>query len=97
MYNVYILYSKSTCTFYKGHTNNLDERLKRHNSGYEKYTSKGKPWILVWSTEKTTKSEAYILERKLKHLSNQRLVEFMLKYETEVESQNELELLRKLF
>lgn len=97
MYYVYILSSASTKTFYKGHRNNVKERLHRHNSGYEKYTSKGVPWTLMWQTAKPTKSEASILERKWKNLSTQRLLEFMLKYKSEVASQNELELLRKLF
>ncbi|MBP6512087.1 MAG: GIY-YIG nuclease family protein [Bacteroidia bacterium] len=47
MYYVYILYSISTGSFYKGQTSNLEERLKRHNSGSEKYTYKGIPWKLI--------------------------------------------------
>ena len=37
MFYVYIIYSTSTATFYKGQTDNLHSRLKRHNAGYEKY------------------------------------------------------------
>ena len=39
MYTVYILYSPSLNQFYKGQTSNIDNRLIRHNSGYEKFTS----------------------------------------------------------
>ncbi|RLD86869.1 MAG: hypothetical protein DRJ09_11225 [Bacteroidetes bacterium] len=35
-YYVYILYSRRTDTFYKGQSNNMQDRLKRHNSGSEK-------------------------------------------------------------
>ncbi|WP_350218807.1 GIY-YIG nuclease family protein [Ekhidna sp.] len=41
MYFVYILYSKSCDKYYKGQTIHLDNRLKRHNAGYEKGTSLG--------------------------------------------------------
>jgi putative endonuclease len=80
MYYVYILYSISTGRFYKGQTSNLEVRLKRHNSGSEKYTCKGTPWKLVFSIKKNSRSEALILEKKLKHLSRQRTINFMLKY-----------------
>jgi len=79
-YTVYILYSESLDIYYKGHTNNLEERLKRHNGGKEKYTSKGIPWRLIWSTEKPSKSEAYQLEMKLKNLNRSRLKTFIEKY-----------------
>ncbi|QCK15369.1 GIY-YIG nuclease family protein [Mangrovivirga cuniculi] len=37
---VYILYSPAHNLFYKGQTNDLDERLLRPNHGREKSTSK---------------------------------------------------------
>ena len=66
---VYILYSKSADIFYVGATNDLDDRLRRHNSGLENYTQKHKPCTLVWFTKKPNKSEAFKLEKKLKNLS----------------------------
>ena len=77
---VYILYSESAKTFYKGQTDDLEKRLHRHNSGWEKATKHGVPWRLVWSTEKSDKSSATRLERKLKNLTNARLLRFMNKY-----------------
>ena len=47
-----------------GQTNNIARRLKYYNSGLGRYTSKGVPWILRWCTEKSTKTEAIILEKK---------------------------------
>ncbi len=32
---VYILYSEKTNQFYKGQTDNVENRLKRHNAGKE--------------------------------------------------------------
>ena len=80
MYIVYILFSRSLGKFYIGQTRNLSDRLTRHNSARVPFTSKGTPWILLWSTEKPTRGEAMRLERKLKNLSQLRLVEFMKKY-----------------
>ena len=80
MFFVYILYSKKSNSFYKGQTCDLDDRLRRHNAGYEKATAKGTPWELVWYITKKTRSEAVILERKLKNLSHSRIERFVEKY-----------------
>ncbi|MBX2944461.1 MAG: GIY-YIG nuclease family protein [Cyclobacteriaceae bacterium] len=79
-YFVYILQSQINQSFYKGHTDDLIRRLTEHNSGKVTYSKKFKPWNLVWCTTKPTKKEAYGLELKLKNLSNERLIEFMIKY-----------------
>ena len=77
---VYILYSASTNSFYKGQTNNLAARLQRHNDGLEKFTRNGTPWILVWSTSKTSRQDSMALETKLKNLSRKRLIQFISKF-----------------
>jgi len=79
-YVVYILYSESLDKFYKGQTNSIEDRLKRHNAGYETATRFGTPWKLLWVTEKTTRVEALGLESKLKNLSRKRLIGFMNKF-----------------
>ena len=79
-YTVYILFSLSTNTFYKGQTNDISTRLKRHNAGFEKATKSGIPWMLIWSTEKQTREEAVQLEKKIKNMSRDKLIEFILKY-----------------
>ena len=77
---VYILYSISTDSYYKGQTDDLTDRLRRHNKGHEKATMYGVPWILVWSAFKKDKSSAIRLEKKLKNLSRTRLEKFIKKY-----------------
>jgi len=79
-YQVYILYSSKLSQFYKGYTSNIVNRIKYHNSGFEKFTKKGSPWELVWCTTKSTRQEAIQLERKLKNLSHTRLISFFKKY-----------------
>ncbi len=38
MYFTYILQSEKDGRYYIGSTNNLENRLKRHNKGYSRYT-----------------------------------------------------------
>jgi putative endonuclease len=93
---VYILYSPSLKQFYKGQTSDLDDRVKRHNAGYESATQSGCPWLLLWHTAKENRSQAIILEAKLKNLSRERLIAFMLKYPSPASSPDELLLLKQL-
>ena len=79
-YYVYILRSVMFDKFYIGQTQNIHERLNRHNAGTEKSTSPYRPWTLVWQTEKPSRSEAMSLEKKLKNLSKERLRIFIEKY-----------------
>ena len=77
---VYILYSQAFGKYYIGQTNNINDRLNRHNSGYEKATSPYIPWKLLWFTEKSNREEAMLLEKKLKNLSQKRILQFIEKY-----------------
>ena len=95
-YFVYILYSKSTDLFYKGQTSNVVERLLRHNQKRELATAAGAPWVLLWKTSKQTRSDALLLERKLKNLDRSRLIAFMKKYNDEIAGPDELLLIDQL-
>ena len=81
---VYILFSPSIKQFYKGQTADIHKRMIKHNSGYEISTKNARPWILLWKTEKNSRGDAIQLERKLKNLSNHRLISFMKKYSHEL-------------
>ena len=79
-YIVYINYSKAFDTYYIGQTENFDSRLLLHNAGLVKSTKPYLPWINVLQITKSTRSEAMILEKKLKNLNRIRLVAFIDKY-----------------
>ena len=66
MYTVYILQSITNNSYYIGHTNNIEDILKRHNSGSVTYTKKFVPWKLVYYEEYMTKSEAFKREMEIK-------------------------------
>lgn len=81
MFYIYILYSKSLDRFYKGQTSNIQDRIKRHNSGYEKATQKGIPWKLVCVITKPSRAEAVNLEKKLKNMNRSKTNAFITKYD----------------
>jgi putative endonuclease len=66
MFVTYILFSELLSKFYVGSTNNLEDRLYRHNTGQSKFTKRGIPWKLVAYFEFPTRSEAVRLEIKIK-------------------------------
>jgi putative endonuclease len=65
-YYVYILYSKISSKYYVGQTADIDKRLKRHNQGIVPSTKSGKPWELVLQIKVSNRSEAMLLEKKIK-------------------------------
>jgi len=84
MFEVYILISDVDNSFYIGQTNDLRRRLVRHNAGREKYTSRKLPWKVFWSCEVKSRSEAVVLEKKLKNLkSRSRIINFIQQHKKE--------------
>ena len=63
---VYILYSQKSSRYYVGQTTDIVKRLKRHNQGQVPSTKYGVPWKLILQFEVLDRSEAVILERKIK-------------------------------
>ncbi|MEN8193301.1 MAG: GIY-YIG nuclease family protein [Bacteroidota bacterium] len=79
MFITYILYSKSIDKYYIGYTNNLELRIKRHNNGWSKYSSKGIPWELVYSETFSSKSDAIKRENKIKKMKSRMYIENLIK------------------
>ena len=67
-FSVYILYSPSCKKFYTGQTQDFDNRLTEHNSGEAKSLKPCIPWKVLWKTQVPTRTEAMILERKIKSM-----------------------------
>jgi len=57
---------------YVGYTNNLELRLKKHNSGKGAKSTKGYKWIVIYSKKFKTKNDAMSYEYKLKMNKNLR-------------------------
>src|SRR5690606_32395551 len=65
-YTVYILYSVNSNKHYTGFTSNLEQRLLSHNEFGKGWTSKYRPWKLVYSKDFESKKEAMSFEQWLK-------------------------------
>jgi putative endonuclease len=65
-YFVYILQSQKTLKFYCGQTDNLEQRLNRHNGAEVKSTKHGIPWIVIAVVPCASRVESMELELKIK-------------------------------
>ncbi len=66
MFTVYVLYTKTYDKHYTGYTSNLEKRLVSHNELGKGWTSKYRPWTLIYSKSFEIKSEAMEYEQWLK-------------------------------
>ena len=64
---VYIIQSEVDGTYYIGSTQDIDERLERHNQGRSKYTRTKRPWKLVYSEEHPNRPVAIKREKEIKN------------------------------
>jgi putative endonuclease len=78
-YFVYILYSLKDEKLYVGCTEDLEQRLKRHNSGFVTATRDRRPLELIYSEKFNDKTEAFNRERFFKSLWSGRLKKKILK------------------
>ncbi|MBU1018814.1 GIY-YIG nuclease family protein [Patescibacteria group bacterium] len=65
---IYILQSEKDKRLYIGQTNNLEDRLKRHNTGQVKATRNRKPLKLIYHKKYKKRAEAMEMEKYLKRL-----------------------------
>lgn len=66
MYFVYILKSEKNGRHYIGHTESVELRISRHNTGHVKSTQHGRPWKCIYFEEFHTRSEASLRELEIK-------------------------------
>ena len=71
---VYILQSKRNSVYYIGITNNLERRIKEHNTRRVKYTKNMIPWELKFFKKYDSLTEARKIEYKLKKLKRKDII-----------------------
>ena len=71
---LYILQSSKSGNLYIGQTQNLEDRLDRHNKGYSKSTKFDVPWEIIYTEEFATRSEAMKREKYLKNLKSPKYI-----------------------
>ncbi|WP_369127512.1 GIY-YIG nuclease family protein [Terrimonas pollutisoli] len=75
---VYILYSASFDQYYVGHSQNIRDRIFRHNNSGSKATKKANDWKLVYSETFDTKKAAAKRETAIKKKKSRNYIEWLL-------------------
>jgi putative endonuclease len=78
MFYLYIIYSVSLDQFYIGQTQNLEDRLFRHNNSGRKSTKKAKDWVLKYTESFSTRSEAVQRETQIKKMKSRSYMESLV-------------------
>ena len=78
-YFLYILYSPKRNKYYIGHTgDDLDERLRKHNSNHRGFTGDVGNWIIIYQEKYNTKVDAYKRERETKAWKSRKMIENLI-------------------
>jgi putative endonuclease len=77
-FTVYILYSVVLDQYYTGQTENLEDRLFRHNNSGSKSTKKVNDWKLVYSEVFERRGEAVRRESEIKKKKSRRYIEWLI-------------------
>ncbi len=78
MFYTYIIKSIKFDSFYTGHSQDLNERLLKHNGSYSKSTKAKAPWKLVYFEEFETRSRAAKREIEIKNKKSRKYIEELL-------------------
>jgi len=76
---VYIIQSDYDGSYYIGSTNNLTDRIERHNQGRSKYTKPKRPWLLIYCEEFASRSEAQKRELEIKNRKSKDFIENLVR------------------
>ncbi len=74
MFTVYAIKSISHNFIYVGMTENLDERLSRHNNGYVQSTKNFRPFTLIYQEQVADGTKARLREKYFKSTSGKRFL-----------------------
>ena len=75
---VYIIYSPSLNQYYVGHTENITDRLYRHNHSGSKATKKAKDWVLKYTETFPVRSAAMKREQEIKGKKSRKYIEYLV-------------------
>ncbi len=78
-YQVYILHSSTLDRYYVGFTGDeLEERLRRHNSAHKGYSSASNDWKIVYKEVFSSKTEAMKREKDIKNRKSRKYIETLI-------------------
>ena len=85
---IYILKSIDFDKTYVGFTNDLERRLKQHNSGKSIYTKKYKPWKIIFTEEVSDRVTAREREKYYKSAAGRKKIKLVLENKSPCSSVN---------
>ena len=80
MFYVYILHSMKNGKYYVGSSENVQERLEKHNAGLVKSTKSYLPWGLLYYEEFLSLLEAKLREKQIKGWKKRSAIERLIKH-----------------
>ncbi|MBN1169086.1 GIY-YIG nuclease family protein [Candidatus Woesebacteria bacterium] len=80
MFYIYVLQSEKDKHFYTGFTDNIKERLIKHNTGSVKSTKNRRPYKLIYFEMSLNKKDALHREKYLKSSWGKRYLKNRLQY-----------------
>ena len=83
-YYLYILKSEIQEKYYTGISNNVEKRLEFHNTIEKGFTSRYRPWKIVYKKDFSSKEEAIKNENKIKKWKSKVMIEKLIKGEIEL-------------
>ncbi len=78
-YFVYIIESLKDGSYYVGSTQDLSERMERHNQGRSTYTKSKRPWELAYTEECPDRSRAVHREKEIKARKSKEYIERLVR------------------
>lgn len=83
-YFLYILKSETHAKYYTGISQNPHRRLEYHNTLEKGFTSRYRPWKMVFVKGYDSKNEALLIEKKIKSWKSKKMIEKVLNGEIEL-------------
>ena len=83
-YYLYILKSQATDKYYTGISQNPHRRLEYHNTLEKGFTSRYRPWKIMFVKEYLSKEKAMLIEKKIKSWKNKKMIEKILSGDIEL-------------
>jgi len=78
LFYLYILQTKTTKKYYIGSSEHPEVRLHYHNTIEKGYTSRYRPWEIIYTKEYESKALAQQAERKVKSWKSKRMIEKLI-------------------
>ena len=83
-YYLYILKSQIADKYYTGISQNPQKRLEYHNTLEKGFTSRYRPWKIVFVKAYTSKEKAMLIEKKIKAWKSKKMIEKILSVDIEL-------------